>query len=198
MNPATQLFPDQYYHIFNRGNNRENIFIEERNYSFFLSLYARFIEPIAETYAYCLLRNHFHFLIKIRQADDITGSNSANTSPNQSFSNFFNAYARTINQTYGRSGALFERPYKRILVHSNQHLIGLVKYIHMNPEKHGFVHNYRDWPYSSSRAIISDKYTRLNKAEVISWFDGSNGFQKAHNKEAPLNEIRYLISEDDQ
>jgi putative transposase len=54
------------YHIYNRGNNRENVFVEERNYRHFLQLYAKYIEPVAWTYAYCLLRNHFHFLVKIK------------------------------------------------------------------------------------------------------------------------------------
>jgi REP element-mobilizing transposase RayT len=61
--------PLQYgltYHIYNRGNNRENIFIEERNYRCFLQLYLKYIEPIAWTFAYCLLRNHFHLLVRIK------------------------------------------------------------------------------------------------------------------------------------
>ena len=49
----------KYYHIYNRGNNRENIFLQERNYAYFLKLYARHIEPVADTFAYCLMRNHF-------------------------------------------------------------------------------------------------------------------------------------------
>ena len=53
-----------YYHIYNRGNNRENLFIERRNYPYFLKLYAKHIQPVAETYAYCLLPNHFHFAIR--------------------------------------------------------------------------------------------------------------------------------------
>jgi len=67
------LQPGQYYHLYNRGNNRENIFREERNYTYFLRLYAKHIEPVAETYAYCLLRNHFHVLVKIRDAEHLTG-----------------------------------------------------------------------------------------------------------------------------
>ena len=51
----------QYYHIYNRGNNRENLFAEQRNYPYFLKLYAKHILPVAKTFAYCLLPNHFHF-----------------------------------------------------------------------------------------------------------------------------------------
>lgn len=59
------------YHVFNRGNNRENLFREERNYRFFMDLYRKYIVPTATTYAYCLMPNHFHFLLKIREADSL-------------------------------------------------------------------------------------------------------------------------------
>ena len=55
-----------YYHIYNRGNNRENLFKQDRNYRYFLKLYAKHIEPIADTFAYCLLPNHFHLLVRIK------------------------------------------------------------------------------------------------------------------------------------
>ena len=60
------MTPGQYFHIYNRGNNGEDIFLEARNYAYFLKLYQKYICPIADTYAYCLLKNHFHFLIRIK------------------------------------------------------------------------------------------------------------------------------------
>ena len=60
------LQPGEYYHIYNRGNNGETLFREQRNYPYFLKLYTKYIEPVAETYAYCLLKNHFHFLVRIK------------------------------------------------------------------------------------------------------------------------------------
>jgi len=62
----------EYYHIYNRGNNREDVFFEERNYRHFLSLYAKYILPNADTYAYCLLRNHFHLLVRILTQEEQT------------------------------------------------------------------------------------------------------------------------------
>jgi hypothetical protein len=55
-----------YYHIYNRGINGENVFREKRNYRFFLQRYAKYVEPVAFTYAYCLMKNHFHFLIRTK------------------------------------------------------------------------------------------------------------------------------------
>ena len=59
----------RYYHIYNRGNNGEIIFRSEENYRFFLRQYGHYIEAVAATFAYCLLPNHFHFLIYIRSQE---------------------------------------------------------------------------------------------------------------------------------
>ena len=62
-----------FYHIYNRGNNHENIFLQERNYAYFLDLWWKHVHPIAETWAYCLLRNHFHAVVFIKNKEDLTG-----------------------------------------------------------------------------------------------------------------------------
>ena len=69
-NPSPLLY-DTCYHIYNRGNNRENIFLQARNYTHFMNLYFKYIEPIAVTYAYCLLRNHFYLAVRIRSENKI-------------------------------------------------------------------------------------------------------------------------------
>jgi len=66
MEQHAHLEPGRYYHIFNRGINGANIFLEERNFAYFLNLYAKHVEPVAEIFAYSLLRNHFHLLVRVR------------------------------------------------------------------------------------------------------------------------------------
>jgi REP element-mobilizing transposase RayT len=208
MNP-TPLQYGQYYHIYNRGNNRENLFIEERNYRYFLRLYLKYIEPIAWTFAYCLLRNHFHFLVRIK---DLTSGppESANThdpsdhlsdlvelpNPSRQFSHLFNAYTRMINQTYQRTGALFQRPFGRIPVTTDSYFARLIVYIHQNPQKHGFVTDFRDWPYSSYHTLLSDKPTHLRRDTVLSWFDGTQGVAALHVPDMRDPEILALCPED--
>jgi len=80
------------YHIYNRGNNHENLFVQERNYAYFLNLYVRHVEPIAETFAYCLMKNHFHLLVRIKNDSDEARE------PSRCFANLFNAYARAFNR----------------------------------------------------------------------------------------------------
>ena len=65
------MHPERYYHIYNRGINGEQLFKQERNYTYFLAQYAKYIEPIATTYAYVLMGNHFHFLLKTRTEVEI-------------------------------------------------------------------------------------------------------------------------------
>ena len=183
------LQPGQYYHIHNRGNNRECIFIEERNYRYFLKLYAEHIEPIADTFAYCLLPNHFHFLVYIK---DLSGLKK----PSQHFSNLFNAYTKALNKAYDRTGALFQRPFGRIPVTSDAYFIHLVTYIHQNPQKHGLVADFCTWPYSSYHAHLSDKPTKLQRDDVLAWFDGAEGFKMAHCHQADMHLLAPLVAED--
>lgn len=98
----------KYYHIYNRGNNREDLFKEEKNYDYFLKLYAHHIDPIAETFAYCLMKNHFHLLIKIKEKEEIERHAKflklgKSLDPLQSFKNFFISYSKSINKSYGRT-----------------------------------------------------------------------------------------------
>jgi putative transposase len=175
---TSKLEPNRMYHIFNRGNNRENLFREERNYEYFLRLYVKYISPIANTYAYCLMPNHFHFLVKIKEAS------SRNANPTQQFSNLFNSYAKSINKAYYRTGALFHRPFGRNEVKSDSYYTHLVYYIHVNPLKHGFTKDFRTYPFSSYRVLLSDEPSIQAKHEVMSWFGGKENFIDAHNKAA--------------
>ena len=61
----------RYYHIYNRAISTENLFHQVTNYEHFLRLYDKYIEPVAETFAWCLMPNHFHLLIKIKEMEEI-------------------------------------------------------------------------------------------------------------------------------
>jgi REP element-mobilizing transposase RayT len=178
-----QMVPGQYYHIYNRGNNGEDIFLEARNYVYFLKLYHKHVSPIAETYAYCLLKNHFHFLVRIKDESDLTGFQNLSglaLKLHLPFSHFFNAYTKAINKTYGRTGSLFERPFKRILITNESHLLYLVTYIHQNPQRHGLVTGFSKWLYSSYSKITSGEVAFLQVREVLSWFGGLHDFLETH------------------
>jgi len=173
-----------FYHIYNRGNNRENIFLQERNYAYFMELWWKHISPIAETWAYCLLRNHFHATLFIKNREDL--SDIKIKEPSQYFSNFFNAYARGVNIAVQRTGALFERPFKRIPVDSEAYLLRLIVYIHQNPQKHKFEDDFRNWNYSSYHELIANVPTRLQRDRMMHLFGSPQDFIRIHQEIQPL------------
>ncbi|MBL7828713.1 MAG: hypothetical protein JNJ57_18910 [Saprospiraceae bacterium] len=183
-----------YYHIYNRGINGEDLFKEERNYPYFLKKYAQYIQPVADTYAYCLLKNHFHLLVRTKSAADViinvgrVGNPSdvkdemfaAKLISNQ-FAKLFNSYAQSINKAYGRTGGLFEELFRRIPVNNERYFNQLVFYIHANPQRHGFVLDFRNYPHSSYRAYQSLKDTSLKREELIQKFGNLEAFSNYHN-----------------
>lgn len=201
MSSPPPLAYNTYYHIYNRGNNRENLFKEERNYRHFLKLYAKHIEPIADTFAYCLLPNHFHLLVRIKAAEEIEETLKVLKTfrvlkPSQQFSNLFNAYTKAINNTYPRTGSLFEHPFGRKPVESDAYFTQLVIYIHQNPQRHGLIADFRDWPYSSYQAMLSAQATRLKRELVIGWFGGVPQLTQQHQVSINQAKIAPLIGED--
>jgi putative transposase len=202
MTSPRPLAHGRYYHIYNRGTNREDLLLEERNYRYFLQLYAKYIEPVAQTYAYCLLRNHFHLLVWIMTQEQQRTYHRAQAettkllSPSQQFGNLFNAYAKAINKAYGRTGSLFQHPFGRVPVTSDEQLVHLVTYIHHNPQKHGLVDDFRRWPWSSYSALAFHKPTRVQRDEVMGWFQGLAGFETYHQQGVSERAVAALVPED--
>lgn len=175
------------YHIFNQGNNQENLFKEERNYSYFLKKYKEYISPIADTFAYCLLPNHFHAAIQIKSFDELHKSlpqyfpepNLSNIDReffnqedfeydkliskklSRRFASWFGAYSMAINKGYNRTGKLFNLPFKRVEVMDETYFTYLICYIHRNPIHHNFHHDFETWRHSSYNQILD--YLKVNE-----------------------------------
>lgn len=230
MTSPSPLLYDTYYHIYNRGNNRENIFIQERNYDYFMKLYEKHISPIADTFAYCLLRNHFHVSLRTKSEEEIIeykktlkvsfanknldgqGSlaNQDMSQPrkplgspllgddylSQQFSNFFNAYAKSINNAYDRTGSLFQHPFGRVPITSDRQFWNVIAYIHQNPQKHKFVDDFRDWKWSSYGVLLSEKPTKLNRGVVMEWFGGKQEYLDLHEQWVSEANAKWFAEDD--
>jgi len=192
------LEPGKYYHIYNRGNNGDNIFIEERKYAYFMNLYAKHIAPIAETFAYCLLRNHFHVCVRIKVDVGNPRDPRGPKRPGQHFSNFFNAYSKAINRAYGRTGSLFENRFRRKEITTDRYFQRLIHYIHWNPQKHGFVSDFRDYAYSSYHLFLVNEPTLVRRAQVLEWFGGPEGFVRKHRELTDEKDLRDLLLDEDE
>jgi len=176
------LVEDSFYHIYNCGNNKENIFIEEQNYVYFLKLVKKHLSKTFDVLTYCLLKNHFHLLIKTKE--EVTSKEIS-----QSFSNLFNSYSKSINKKYGRSGSLFKDRFSRIKLDSEEYVRKLILYIHLNPTHHQFVADFRIYKHSSYNSMLSNKPTSLLREDVLSFFEDKQNFIDAHQiKEVNLLE----------
>lgn len=204
--------PGFYYHIYNHSNGNDNIFFEEKNYHYFLLKYKEHISSIADTFAYCLMPNHFHFLLRFKEENELfellkskgkiqgnsltpkgfrTLSGFENSNPfslqiSQQFSNFFNSYAQAINKQEKRIGSLFAHPFKRNLIKDDKQLRNTLIYIHSNPVHHGFTESAEHWQHSSYHALLNDKPTLLLRDEAISWFNDKENFIFCHKKYADV------------
>ncbi len=199
MPPDQPLEKGRFYHVYTRGNNREDLFREARNYAYFLALWMKYVEPVAETYAYCLMKNHFHFLIRIRDSFSVAPRSDQDPkkelNPSKQLSNALNAYAKAINKAYNRTGSLFQERFRRKEVTSDAYFTTLIAYIHANPQRHGFVNDFREYPYSSYQSLLSDKPTRLRREAVRTWFGSTDEFCAFHDNATDWSTIRHLIED---
>lgn len=198
MRTITPIQLNNFYHIYNRGNNGENLFYYEENYLHFLKLYKKYIPQIAKTYAWCLLKNHFHFLVEIRNKEELNSlfpekAQKLISKPSQPFSNLFNAYVQAINKQNNRHGSLLETPFKRKNIKDEKYLKNLILYIHNNPIHHGFIKKVEDYQWSSYQSIISNKKSLIEREKVIELFDNKENFDFAHQQKIDVISIEKSI-----
>lgn len=182
------------YYLYNRGNNRENLFYKKENYFYFLRQFDKYLSNFLEVYAYCLLPNHFHFLIKVKEEDEILQhlaslkdlpSVDVENIPiiiSDKFRLLFMSYAKAINKQENRVGSLFQKNFKIKEINNDIYFSSLVFYIHSNPQRHGLIDNYKSWNFSSYHSIISEKKSKLKKEHVIDWFGNIAAYKKFHNQ----------------
>ncbi len=193
-----KLYPGRYYHIYNRGNNKEIIFKETENYLYFLRLWKKHIQPIAETFCYNLLPNHFHFFIRIREQKSFP-EDLKTKSPEQSFANLFNAYAKAINKKYNRTGSLFQERFRRKEITNSSYYTSIIGYIIANAVKHSYSLSTENYPHSAYDSLLSDKPTYLLREEVINWFGNKDIFiNYIRNYESSIQvDKKYLFEKED-
>ncbi|RDV12600.1 hypothetical protein DXT99_22820 [Pontibacter diazotrophicus] len=95
-----------------------------------------------------------------------------------------NAYAKTINNRYDRIGRLFQHRFGRKEVTSEAYFTRLIYYIHFNPQHHGLIEDFSDWPYSSYHSILSKSKTALQREDVLELFGGRDCYKAFHEENA--------------
>ncbi|MBC8486731.1 MAG: transposase [Ignavibacteria bacterium] len=151
------------YHIYNRGNNKNNIFFNSENYFYFIYKIRKHLLPHCSILAYCLMPNHFHFLIFVDRNIGGTDSNRATDHPiSKGLRILLSSYSQAINIQQKRTGNLFQQNTKikcisDILcdnISNNYYDYICFNYIHQNPLKAKLVQRIEDWEFSSFRDYI--------------------------------------------
>lgn len=177
------LEKNNFYHIYNRGINGTPIFTSDENKRYFLIKFEQYLSNKISVFAYCLMDNHFHFVVQIDEDEKII---------TQAFSNFFNAYAKAFNKENNRTGSLFEKHFKRIKLNDESYLRNLIIYTHLNP-KHHFDLDFTAYRFSSYQSFISDKETKLKRKEVIGLFGDVENFIYCHHQKNNFLTEKYTL-----
>lgn len=146
------IISDETYHIYNQGNNKEILFLKDEDYIHFLLLFRKFVSPYCKVLAYCLMPNHFHFLIHAtKDSEKIRRIGIDLCELSNGFRLLQSNYATYFNKQYERSGSLFrQRTKAKSMAEGDKHY-GFIafQYIHQNPLKAGLVTRMENWLYSS-------------------------------------------------
>lgn len=175
---------DGYYHIFNRGSDKRNIFLQRRDYTRFLQTvrYYQFSGPkpkfsdltkrklfafipapgakLVEIICYCLMPNHFHFLVRQIKDNGVAIFVSQLT----------NSYTKYFNTKYNRVGALLQGTFKSCMIENDEHLLHVSRYIHLNPVVADLVKSLKDYEWSSYVEYIRAKGSLCSITDVLSFF----------------------------
>jgi len=187
------LAEGEIYHIFNRGVEKRDIFLDKRDYQRFIStfVYYQYQKPpirysyrqrqklpqktpleetgkLIEIYAYCLMPNHFHFLLKQTSKNGIS----------KFVGQISNSYARYFNARHDRIGSLFQGKFKAVRVTSNEQLIHLSRYIHLNPIINYLVKDLSQYYYSSYPEYLGLKKVVCSPDEVLGQFNTKDDYEK--------------------
>ncbi len=170
--PLRVEYPGAFYHISSRGNSRQDIFKTKKDYIIFLDILKDNIERYNwRCYAYCLMSNHYHLLIKTLDPNLAQGMRQLN-----------GVYTQKFNYSHKTVGHVFQGRYKAILVDEEKYFYELVRYIVLNPIRAKMVKSPENYPWSSHREVITDNEDSVcEKDDVLKRFDGLEEYKKFIN-----------------
>jgi putative transposase len=164
--------PHGFYHLVTRGNNKRSIYADDHDRQLFLRLLGRVARRHRWLlYAFCLMGNHYHFVLQIAESGLSRGMCELNT-----------AYAANYNARHGRINHLFGRRFWSELITTDAHLLQACRYVVQNPIRAGLCRACEDWPWSSYRATVglAEPQPFLAVAEVLGFVapGGSNRVER--------------------
>lgn len=176
-NVTRQDIADTFQHVYTRGHSKQKIFLDEQDYITFLNLLERYLSPEeakdpygasypnffnkVELLAYCLMPNHIHLLLYVRQTGEM----------GKFMRSVMTSYSHYFNKKYRRSGSLFESRYKASVISDESYLEHISRYIHLNPR------NWRDYEYSSLPYYLQrDEVSWIRPDRIRNIFSGPDEY----------------------
>lgn len=196
---------NQFYHLLFRSIDGILLFNNEKHRGFFLEKFHRFTTNIFDLWAYSLLNNHVHFIIKVKLEEVIKlnllklsveertkpmirflekpDETSFDEVAERHINSFMVSYANTYNNLIERKGGVFQQPFRRSLIAEEAHLQQAVIYVHANAQKHQLVSDFKEHPYNSYREILSGESFCIDCKAVIDFFGGQEKFINLHKEQ---------------
>jgi putative transposase len=179
-----KLIENGIYHIYNQGNNRRQLFYSDQDYMHFLKIFSHRVFPYCDVFAWCLMPNHFHFLLTPNQPGliEIQTGNIMSSQIGNGFRLLQTQYAQYLNKQQGSSGSVFRQKAKSKEMRKGKENYPYIcfQYIHQNPLRAGLVNRLEDWVFCSYLDYAGFRNGRLcNISLACSILDiNLNTFQK--------------------
>ncbi len=169
-----QFLPEHTYHVYNQGNNREQLFFERENYLYFLKKVEKHLVPHVYILAWCLMPTHYHLLFQVKSeydsSDNIQETIKVGTL-NRSIGIIQSSYTQAINKKLNRTGSLFRARAKakslfKEFKNHNSYGINCFLYIHQNPIRAKLVTELEEWEFSSYQDYAGFRNGKLCNQEL--------------------------------
>ena len=174
------MYPNAWYHVMNRGRRGEPVFNSKDDYECFIAILHEALELFAlRVSAYCLMQNHYHFLVQTPDAN-----------LDRCMRHINGVYTQRYNSAHGLDGPLFRGRYKAIVVGEDSYLLQLVRYIHRNPVRAGIVEKPEQYRWSSHKGYLSSakKWNWLHKKLILSMLAKQQPMQRIRKYRAFMAE----------
>jgi len=175
------LIPGHYYHIYNKAVSDNLLFVEDKNYHFFILKIKKYLLSTVDVLAYCLMPNHYHLLVHLKTNNLSKGMQQLALS-----------YSASFNREYQRKGHLFQGRYQIKPVDDQIYLDHLSRYIHLNPVSAGYASKPERWVYSSYREYIGKRTLEFINPKVILNLFGSGEKTSIEQRQ---NEYRIYVED---
>ena len=173
----TRFYPGGFYHLYNRGNNRQPIFEERENYLFLLERVRKYLLPVMDLVAYCLMPTHYHLLVRVKETSEVSETSEV-LEVSRAMMRLSVSYTKAMNRRYARTGSLFQGSFWARCVKDDDHLVQVSCYLHLNPVLAGHVDQPEAWEFSSYREYIGARRGTLPTCgPVLSLFSSPQAYK---------------------